>query len=1462
MSIETTLEKVEGSLQSASGNDLIILGRAPITLCLGTLEFTHQVVVVENLDHPCLLGGDFFSDQGCVIRYDNRTLEVAGQEIPLHSHLEKPRISRVILPSTVTIPPNSEMIVAGQLRVSQKINDGTPGMIERHLGQRTIHTGRTLVIPKDGKVPVRLANFSDSPVKLKNNETLGWFHPSCREDAKVFPFLSSEGKGINSCTAPPAGEPAGGDTIPPKVGMRHSASDPLLGEDCEALFSKLQLDSTDLNPEQLETVKQLIIKYKDIFSKDDFDIGRSTLVTHNIDTGDAVPIKQAPRRLPPHRQKLVEDMTDELLARDLIQESQSPWSAPIVLARKHDGSMRLCIDYRLLNSKTVKSAQPLPRVDDTLDRLSGSRWFSCLDCASGYWQMEVAPEDRSKTSFVFANKQYEWKVMPFGLTGAPASFTRLMNLVLGGLTYCLVYLDDVIVHAPTFEQHLASLTEVFERIRQSGLKLKPSKCHLFQSAVKFLGHVVSENGVACDPEKTQKIADWPVPQNLSDVRSFLGLATYYQRFVPDFSTIAAPLHHLTKKEVPFVWTQQCETAFNTLKSLLMTPPVLAYPDFSEGAGRFILDTDASDFAIGAVLSQEQSDGVERVIGYGSRSLHNGEENYCTTRREMLAVVYFAEHFKYYLLGKKFLCRTDHMALRWLLNFKEPSGQVARWMERLAEFDFDVEHRPGRLHGNADAMSRRPKRVKQHGDCPTCGPTDKVSSQEVPVPAHSHQVSSISQSKPTVDESCAVVGRSKGSKPRDLLPLSVSSRQGLPRGSRGPLPENQPRKSSKKRVRKIKVEPCPLTPAEIAKAQQEDQDIRPVLSQVKAGEPPSEALLQGQSSTSRAIFAQFSLLSIQDDCLVLKSPKPQYKEQSRYVLPKKLGDPVLAHLHDGFAGAHLGQMKTEFKLRRRFWRPGLKRLVREYVQSCLTCQKCKSGGKATKAPLISIPVGRRNQRIHIDIIGEITPPSKRGHRYILVLQDAFTKWPEAWVLRNARATTCATVIINDYISRFGVPENLHSDRGSNFESEVFAEVCRLLHIHKSRTTAYHPQCNGQVENLNGTLKRMLTTMVDEEGRDWDHHIHSCLMAYRSSVQASTKETPYSMTFGEEMSLPLDLVLGSPPSEPKEQNHYVSDLRERIESSYHKVRENLQLAQRRQREYYDRNMKSGSFKVGDLVLLKNHAIKPGEVRKFHKKWRGPYLVLEKLSEVNYRVEPVEGVRRKKMVVHLNNMKTYYTRENSESHTATTRPAKPRQPKVTPPSKDTIDQDDSSDSDEEMPVVLPLDVDVPTPPAGEPAGGDTIPPMAGMRHSASDPLLGEDSSAPRDEESVLDHVDDPANEGSVSDDTGSQDDQSDSGPSVEELVEGDTAPPQEGMRDSASTPTLSADEEEDSSEAEVSDEESYHQNPHNLRPRNNLRPPARYCDSVRRVTDAPDTWQRIRAMRHIWLKRGYELKSKLRQ
>ena len=431
----------------------------------------------------------------------------------------------------------------------------------------------------------------------------------------------------------------------------------------------------NLSPLQQQQLNELFKEYIDVFSQGDEDLGNTPLLKHGIET-HGPPLRQPYRRQNPAVRREEMTQVQQMLSSNVIRPSNSPWASPVVMVRKKDGSLRFCVDFRQLNAATVKDAHPLPRIDDLLDALHGAKWFSTLDLKSGYWQVPIAEQDKEKTAFRTSSGQlFEFNQVPFGLCNAPATFSRLMDRVLAGLHWetCLFYLDDIIVFSSTWEEHLARLREVFERLRHAKLKLGAAKCTFAAKEVSYLGHRVTEEGLLPDPSLLAAIRDIPPPTTATEVRSFLGLAGYYRRYVKGFAAIAAPLFALTRKEALFHWSEDCQAAFDQLKTRLTTSPITAFPDFSQA---FRLYTDASTAGLGAILAQVR-EGKERITCCASRALNKAEKSYPATKLECLAIVWAVAKFRQYLMAMPFEVYTDHYALQWLKTMRTGSALLHR-----------------------------------------------------------------------------------------------------------------------------------------------------------------------------------------------------------------------------------------------------------------------------------------------------------------------------------------------------------------------------------------------------------------------------------------------------------------------------------------------------------------------------------------------------------------------------------------------------------------------------------------------------------------------------------------------------------------------------------------------------------------------------------------------------------------
>ncbi|KAG1418570.1 hypothetical protein G6F58_005022 [Rhizopus delemar] len=466
-----------------------------------------------------------------------------------------------------------------------------------------------------------------------------------------------------------------------------------------------KFETQDLSDDIKLELNKLLQEYKHIFDWDNNTMGHTDLIQHRIILEkDTMPIRHRPYRLSPIEAEYLQKELDKYCKLGIISPSNSPWAAPVILVKKKNGEYRMVIDYRKLNTVTKKDSYPLPRIDDLLDTLGKAKIFSALDMRAGFHQVPVEESSKEYTAFTTKFGTYHYNMLPMGLVNSPATFQRLIDLCFRPLlNKCLVaYIDDLNVYSQNPYEHLEHLKQVFECIDVANLKLNPEKCIFFKKDLKFLGYIVTKEGIQTDPSKIQKIVECPIPKTVTQTRSFLGLASYYRRFIKNFASIARPLHELTKTKKKVPWTDKATQAFEQLKKLLTTAPVLARPDFNK---QFILVTDASKLGLGCILTQLDKEGREHPIIFASRGLKSGEVNYAPTKLECLAVVWAVKLFRPYLLGKKFTIITDHSALTGLLKTSNPTGIIARWIVILSEYEFEIKYRPGRVNESADFMSR-------------------------------------------------------------------------------------------------------------------------------------------------------------------------------------------------------------------------------------------------------------------------------------------------------------------------------------------------------------------------------------------------------------------------------------------------------------------------------------------------------------------------------------------------------------------------------------------------------------------------------------------------------------------------------------------------------------------------------------------------------------------------------------
>ena len=1084
--------------------------------------FAGQTLVEEQVGTPM---GQMATSKGQVSMPIGRvststgqvTLPSAGQVSKAGLNEGDPRlrlIGRVRLVAPADIPAGHEALLKAV--VDPGTAEGTL-LIEPYQSlhkKEGVIGARALVTPDGAHVQVRLVNVSRRTVSLKAGMSIA--------KAEVLP--------ANTVVSSVVDDDHDLDMM---VGRPNEVT----GSELEMLDDMVKCSEVDVSDQ--EALRICLQQNRDVFSLQG-ELGCTPLVEHHIHTSDCAPIRQQPRRIPHHLLGEVDRQIDDMLTRGLIQESTSPWASPVVLAKKRNGEVRFCIDYRGLNQVSNHDAYPVPRVDDALRGLKGARWFSTLDLASAYWQIPMDSESSRKAAFTTHRGLFEPKRMPFGLRSAPATMQRLMTTLFGSMNWkmVLVYLDDIVIYSESVVQHLARMQMVFAKIREAHLKLKPSKCQFLRRKVEYLGHVVSSEGISTSPRVVQAVLEYKTPQDVTAVRRFLGMAGYYRSFIGGCSDITEPLNKLTRKHARFIWNEECEAAFQLLKHRLATAPVLHFPDFSL---KFHLTTDASEIGVGGVLSQ-RVENQDCPIGYFSKALSRAQQNYSATDRECLAIVAAIEHFDMFLSGAPFIVHSDHRPLSYLRSLKEPRGRLARWVLFLSSYDFEIHYKPGTDIPHADALSR-----------------------------------------------------------------SVSSR-----------------------VMSTILEPR-WAPGVLRDAQVADPIIGKVLYLMRMGKDGNPA--EGGREL-RDLLKQRKRLSLsKEGVLMVKTPHGNHQ----VVLPAQMVREVLSVAHDLPASGHLGSDKTLEKVRARFYWPTLFRDVSRYCRTCPSCQKLKDPARTRRAPLQKMPVPTRPfEFISIDHAGPL-PWTTKKNRYILVISCLFSKWVECIAVKSMEASVVAEVLLQEVVCRYGVPRRLHSDQGRSFESAIIQHLCKLLGIEKSRTSAYHPESNGQTERFNHTMKNMLSHYVNQlTHKDWDVYLPLVLFAYRTSKHATTNFTPFELVFCRPPRIPLDCLLGNPGLVPSEDPvGDVLGLQEKIPEVMKLVRSYIHKGQdQRNDRCQPDNFRP--YRVGDYVMVSNTRTKKGLAKKLRlDRWRGPYRVIKVVSDVTYRLKKGQ----QKILVHYNRLKPFH-------------------------------------------------------------------------------------------------------------------------------------------------------------------------------------------------------------------------------
>ena len=1031
------------------------LGSVELDLKLGRNKFNNEFQVVgEDFPIPSdgILGKDFLEKTKAVIDFNQNVLVVKDVSIGFENHTNK-----------TLITARSEQVI------KVDVNKNTLGFLNQKNLDEGILLGNCLVEPK---------NFQCLVVVMNITEEDKWIEIPRLEleeiSEKIFEVEGSvEARNIYH--------------------VRCASST----DRCKELENNLRLEH--LNTEEYSDIVNLCNLFNDVFLLKGDKLKGGSKMKHAITLTDQKPIFQRQYKTPFGLREELNKQIETLLENDVIEKSCSPWNAPVLLVpKKEDASgrkkWRVVVDFRKINEKTIHDTFPIPVINEILDQLGSAKYFSTLDLASGFFQLDLEECDKEKTAFSTHEGKFQYRKMPMGLKNSPATFQRMMNSVLAGLTAikCLVYLDDIVVWGSSLEEHNIRLKEVLQRLRENNLQVQPDKCEFLRKEVNFLGHVISEHGVLPDQKKIEAVRNFPVPLSKSDVQSFNGLTGYYRRFVKDFARVAAPLTRLTGK-VDFVWGEKEQIAFETLRDKVTTAPILQYPDFSKP---YILTTDASGIGLGAVLSQGVV-GKDKPIAFASRKLNPAEKNYSTIERELLAIVYGLKNFRQYLYGQKVFIYTDHKPLVHLANIKESSGRLLNWRLEIQDYDYEIFYKKGSWNTNADALSR-----------------------------------------------IFIVTENGGIKlPELVVPSQDNS------------------------------------------------------SQEVVDDAWEQELTQSDEPT----------------------------DEEKMIL--------LAENHSSPIAGHRGVNATIKRIKEiRKWY-GMTTEIKEFVRRCPECQSFRLMKKGRAPMIITDTPKMAMEKVCLDIVGPM-PITNNGNSYILTFQDALSKFVQCIPVDKIDAETVARKFVENIVTKFGLPDVILTDQGSNFTSKMFSSMCKMFKVDKIQTSAYHPESNGSLERYHLELKGYLRNFIKADQKDWDEWLDLASYSYNNTVHSATRITPHELMFGRKPNIPSSLT--KPASPFYAYGDYLKELQEKMRRTNEIARENLQSAKELSKENFDKKAKEISFKVGDKVLLKSEEVRRHRTKKLGPQTLGPYEVVEKVSDVSYIIK----MGRKSITVHVNRLKSFYS------------------------------------------------------------------------------------------------------------------------------------------------------------------------------------------------------------------------------
>ena len=1175
------------TLRNPNGDGLHCIGVVNTTILMAEQHLQLKAYVVTDLTIDLLVGGDFLRMHKANLSYSDLSVSYHGVEAKMYeeSRSERKAYKRSHQASVVTtedVTLQGDMVVSIQAAVqcstkyirSAKSWEFVPlRCLALECGVLMPHA--LVTVDKDGMIPVKIRLAFSSEMILTKGTVLGTLK-IIEEDLNVRPIVVNNGS-METTTA---------ETVSPKAPRQ--ADEEKFANLLERTLKNLPPDIDDMM--KADMVKVLTKHKATLCAK---TLGETSVTTFDMELGPGGPIRHGDRRWSHEELAIMKEQIDLLQKMGMIEHSNSDWASRLVMVTKKDGSTRVCVDYREVNKLTKRDAYPAPQIEQTLDQLRKAKYYTSLDGEKGYYQVKMTDRAKEVTAFRSPFGLFQFLRMPFGLTNAPAVFQRLMDKVLRGLTWncCMVYLDDIIIYSNTWEEHIKHIDMVLQRISDANITLNSKKCDIGQVVIKFLGHVVSAEGIKPDADRATAIQDLKVPTDVTGVRSFLGMTNQFRKFIRGYADLARPLNSVaTDASKPrwkdgTAWGHEQQMAFEALKYVVSQNTMLAHPDFTKS---FLLVTDASNKGVGAMLAQLDDAKRERPIAFASAELNPAQRNYSATHKEGLAVVWAVERFKPYIHGMHTVVVTDHSALTWLLAHKEPSQRMARWTMTLMDYNLQFIHRKGKYNTVADALSRL------------------------------HSKSALPSIDVPTEES--------------LTPLMVfttrRSRRGGQNATQGrDIPEDAVTCLDSKEQEEWK------------RAQRDDNLCSIVTKYLRDGVLPTNDNDQGWVTLHGHEFViQQGIV-----CRVLMVKQGRTTTlTTKIVVPKSKVTELVMGVHTSVAeGGHQGAARIYSRLAQHYWWPRMYSDVKDLVTACMTCQV------TGKAPIRQATIGGSFvgttpfEVVAVDLMA--MPESWAGNKYLMVVEDYLSNYVVVAPIKDKRAETIADVFLNQVILIYGPPGVIHSDRGSEFRNKVMAELCDIINAKKSFTTPYHPQADGKVERFNRTIQRLLACYVAKGQRNWDIILPFVLYAYNTTTGRKHGRSPFNILYGHDPKSPflrrlLDGESQLPRSPTQEWLRHVETHKAYIAEVINSMD---QEARDKSHEYANQSRREPpKYKPGTLIWVKNHMkLITGSRPKLQRQFRGPYIVIKMVGAVTVMFKPIASTAEPD-TIHVDNTKPFVT------------------------------------------------------------------------------------------------------------------------------------------------------------------------------------------------------------------------------